>query len=304
MRYFITMFINCKIYLGIKKYLKIIKPAHIFPKNKKNYTYNYRIIFTGGKSMSYAHISKDGRCKDSDKRTHISVDVWGDFAEFSRPEFITDRATYYVPTPSACRGILNAIFCKPLKFYYQITSIEVMNPIRTILCVTNEIKEKAQGAQVLNNADYYIDSNKSRTQRYNTFLRDVYYRINADIVVRDDANPDVNITALYNQFCRRVKYGKCKYQPYFGIKGCMAFFSEPDMTKTPIAKTKDYGIMLYDVFDIKKADILDTSREDGDTTCVSFYRARMEDGIIHVPEWGDERIFTKGACEEDVREDL
>lgn len=72
----------------------------------------------------------------------IVLEVWGDFACFSNPAAKVERMTYPVPTPSAARGILSSIYCKPAEFYYQITRIEVLNPIRYISFKRNEIKSK------------------------------------------------------------------------------------------------------------------------------------------------------------------
>jgi CRISPR-associated protein Cas5d len=71
------------------------------------------------------------------------IRVWGEFACFSRPEMKVERFSYPVPTPSAARGILDAIYCKPTKFRWQVLRIEVLKPIRYIALRRNEVKEKA-----------------------------------------------------------------------------------------------------------------------------------------------------------------
>ena len=71
----------------------------------------------------------------------IVIDVWGDFACFSRPESKVERLTYPVPTPSAMRGLLSAIYSKPNEFYWQITKIEVLNKPAYISFKRNEVKE-------------------------------------------------------------------------------------------------------------------------------------------------------------------
>ena len=76
------------------------------------------------------------------------LEVWGDFACFSRPELKVERFSYPVITPSAARGIFDAIFCKPNKdptkaeFRWQITKIEVLNPPNYIALRRNEVKDK------------------------------------------------------------------------------------------------------------------------------------------------------------------
>lgn len=80
---------------------------------------------------------------DEKGNQEIVIDLWGDFALFTRTEAKVERSTYDVPTPSAIRGILEAILCKPVEFRYQVTSIEVIKPINTITFMRNEVKEKA-----------------------------------------------------------------------------------------------------------------------------------------------------------------
>lgn len=223
----------------------------------------------------------------------IVIDVWGDFAMFTRPESKVERTTYYVPTPSACRGILNAIYSKPIEFYYEITKIEIMNPIRTMSVQKNEIKSIANSKKIYDE-DYFIDTSKVRTQRISTYLRDVYYRIHASIIKREDAPPKINIQSLKSQFERRVNSGKCFFQPCFGTKECMCFFSPVDVNKKPLNINQNLGIMLYDVFDITNNIPLDTSKKDQNIIKVSFFNAEVKHGVIDVPNWGSEKILVSG----------
>lgn len=217
---------------------------------------------------------------------NVTVDVSADFAQFTRPEAKVERMSYDVPTPSACRGILNAIYSKPKEFYYEITGIDVMNPIRTLSMKKNEIQNVADTSKIYSE-DYFIDSSECRTQRMNTYLRDVYYRIYARIVVHDGMN--IDIRSLKDQFERRVAHGKCFFQPACGTRECICYFQPPDLNRVPIDQSKDFGVMLYDVFDITK----DNSEKTLDTRkktlnlCrkVTFFRAKMVNGHIDVPLW-------------------
>jgi CRISPR-associated protein Cas5d len=222
----------------------------------------------------------------------ICIDVWGNDAMFTMPSSPVERVSYKVPTPSACRGILNSIMQKPKQFYYQITAIEVMKPIRTRMVKRNEVKKKMR-------EDAPIDTNKERTQRMNIELCDVYYRIHAKIVKRPDAeryhadgeNKEVSVIALQDMFNRYVKRGQFRKQPCFGCREHFADFSLPNYDMKPIRESMDLGVMLYDVFDITDNRILKTgNRKACDSTYVTFYHAKMENGVIKVPEWGDESI--------------
>lgn len=219
---------------------------------------------------------------------NICIDVWGPFAMFTRPESKVERLTYPTPTPSACRGILNAIYCKRLEFYYEIEQIDVMNPIRLMTLRRNEVTTKADAKKAANDPDYCIDPNKVRTQRMCTYIRDVYYRIHAKIVMRDDAPSNVNLFSISDQFNRRAKNGKCFYQPWLGTRECACHFSLPDYNRQPLDISENIGIMLYDVFDIKSNIKIDTSREGkkkSGKTQVSFFNAVLEHGSVHVPAY-------------------
>ena len=228
---------------------------------------------------------------------NIVVDVWGDFAMFTRPDSKVERVTYNFPTPSACRGILNAIYSKPKEFYYEIRRIEIMKPIRTISLKKNEVQSVAYAAKSML-PGYCINSDECRTQRMSTYLVDVYYRIHAELVLRDDAPDDITIKRLEDQFNRRVTKGKCFYQPALGNRECICNFSLPDLSVSPISESRDFGITLYDVFDIRNNVPLDTSlmaQKTGNTcnTMVSFFDAKMRDGVIDVPAWDSNELFVR-----------
>lgn len=221
----------------------------------------------------------------------ISVDVYGDFACFTQPDAKIERVSYDIITPSAARGILNAIYMKPNEFFYEIRQIEVMKPIKRISMKRNEVKVKAsyKKGEILP-----IDTIKERTQRTTIYLKDVYYRIHADIHVRDDLhNPRVNRKGIISQFNHRIKKGKCFFQPYLGLSECVSDFLEPDETMQPLNISKDCGIMLYDVFDIDDNVPLSTDEKaPSGHTNIRFYHPYMINGIVNVPEYNSRELFT------------
>ncbi len=174
----------------------------------------------------------------------IELEIWGDLACFTRPELKAERVTYDVPTPSALRGILDAIYSRPASFYWQINRIEVLRPIRHFQLVRNEVSQKA-GRISFSATDEGI-----RLQRSTVALRDVHYRVAASLRLREGCT--VSAEALYAQARRRIQGGKCYYQPSLGCREFVAYFSESDEDSLPIPEDRDLGLMVYDVFDIRK----------------------------------------------------
>ena len=203
------------------------------------------------------------------------LEVSGDFACFTRPEMKVERVSYDVITPSAARSIFEAILWKPA-IRWEVRRIEVLEPIRWISVRRNEVSATAsvRNAQAAMNAGrgnlaLYIEDD--RQQRAGLFLRDVAYRLYADLVpVGEDAlkNP-----AKYREmFLRRAEKGQCVNQPYLGCREFSARFQLADASasaKLPIAETRDLGWMLYDM----------------DFTAVDdpkpqFFRAQLQAGVI------------------------
>lgn len=217
----------------------------------------------------------------------VAVDVFGKLALFTKPENKIERVTYPVMTPSAARGVLNSIYAKPNEFYYQITRIDVINPIRYFGVMRNELKGK-----VNRNFDpVFIDTNekeKGRTQRHCQYIWEPYYRIHAKIIKRDDFNnPEKSIDGILNQFKKRVKKGQCFRQPCLGTSECVAYFDSPDWNKKPCESVNlNIGNMLYDVFDITKNEPLITGGRDSNADKViklQFFDAIVKNGIMEVP---------------------
>ena len=224
-------------------------------------------------------------------RVSVAVDVWGDFACFTQSDAKVERVSYLVPTPSACRGILEAIYAKPVEFKYQITGIDVFNPIKTIRIKKNEVTRKTNVGRG-RDAAMQIVVEKNRTQRNTIYLKNVSYRIYADMLVRSESDYRVNTEKVKKEFNGRVNKGKCFYQPYLGCRECMCFFDPLDESREPIADSQDLGIMLYDIFDMKSIEPLDTYNETGSIQ-VAYYHPRMIHGHIYVPAYDSPEVFVK-----------
>ncbi len=208
----------------------------------------------------------------------IKVEVWGDLGCFSRPESKVERLTYPVITPSAARGVLSAIYSKPPEFYWQVKKIEVLSPIRYMSIKRNEVINSKIGRGM---KPMLVED--SRTQRQSVVLKDVRYRITAEMIPRKDFKGTVN--QLYEQALRRIKGGKCYYQPSLGMREFVCYFSEPTDAE-PIPINLDIGIMLYDVFDLHKYKVTDTAEP-----YVTVFKARLEQGVLNVPPFDSSEVL-------------
>ncbi|MDX2270804.1 MAG: type I-C CRISPR-associated protein Cas5c [Cyanobacteriota bacterium] len=221
----------------------------------------------------------------------LAVKVWGDFACFTRPEFGAERVSYEVMTPSAARGILEAIFWKP-EFAWSIQEIWVLKPIRRFSIVRNEMTtwqsdRSAQSWSKEGIGGFYVEDD--RAQRHTLCLRDVVYIIWADMNLKPHATD--NIAKYRDQFRRRVKQGQCHHQPYLGTREFTAYFSEIDGTEQPIDWSDELGLMLQDVdFNEEVAGAIQYKTHDSTGSRITkgtaqpkFFRARLEKGILRIP---------------------
>lgn len=207
----------------------------------------------------------------------VKVKVWGDYALFSRPEMKVERCSYDVITPSAARGILEAIYWHP-GMKWVIDKIYVKNPIRFTSVRRNEVKSKISANNVLqayNGADkpLYISTKEDIVQRASLILRDVCYVIEAHFEITENANESDNPGKFKDIIMRRLKRGECYHMPYFGCREFPVNFSICDEEKVHTIydeiPEKDLGFMLYD---------LDYS--DGNNIQPMFYRAIMKRGVL------------------------
>jgi CRISPR-associated protein Cas5d len=213
-----------------------------------------------------------------------SVKVWSDFACFTRPEFGVERVSYPVMTPSAARGVLEAIFWKP-EFNWKVREIWILEPIRHFSILRNEVTKK----QSKTLRHYYADDD--RTQRHTLGLRNVAYIIKADIQLKPHATEDI---AKYNdQFRRRVQKGQCHHQPYLGTREFSAFFAPatPEDEAQKINYSDHLGLMLLDIDFIPnqgKSTISFMNHDDHGAKVVAgkakpkFFNARVIDGVLRI----------------------
>ena len=216
----------------------------------------------------------------------IVLEVWGDFACFTPPYAKVERLTYPVPTPSAARGILSAIYSKPVEFYWQITRIEVLNPIRYISFKCNEVKSTVSVKSNVESSILYTD--EDRTQRQTQALKDVRYRIAAVICPQPGYRGTVE--QLYSQALRRIHTGKTFYQPCLGLRQFVCYFEESDGIRPPIADSMDLGLMVYDVFDLHDCTVRKKAQPK-----LSLYHAVMEQGVIQVPPYDSPEVLKGGS---------
>ena len=245
----------------------------------------------------------------SEKR--FCLEIWGDYACFTRPEMKVERVSYDVITPSASRAIFEAIFWKPA-IKWHIREIEVLAPIKNISVRRNEVGSTAGTGK---KKQIFIEDN--RLQRAGLLLRDVRYRLHAwmeyipvnkrkgttfkqvpenlwdsqevaeirKTIKACEAKKDETPGKYLAMFERRAKKGQCFNQPYLG---CREFSANFELVKdtysysngySPIQENRDLGFMLYDLDFSNPKDIRP-----------AFYRAEMKNGKIIVPEWDSDEV--------------
>lgn len=209
-----------------------------------------------------------------DMQVPLEVVVWGPLACFTRPEMKVERVTYPVPTASAARGVLEAIFWKP-EFTWDVREIWVLKPIHYASFLRNEVKSRASetSAQRWATDGGGFDSTDDRTQRNTLALRDVAYLIRAQVMLKPDCVADV---AKYrDQFRRRVAKGQCFAQPYLGCREFTASFGPPGSNERPQPIIEDLGMMLWD---------LDYAPDASGRGTPRFIPVRIVNGVIRFPE--------------------
>lgn len=218
------------------------------------------------------------------------LEVWGDIACFTRPEFKVERVSYDVITPSAARAIFEAILFKRYAMRWQITKIEVLNPIRWISIRRNEVGAVASPR----GSGIFIE--EKRQQKNTLMLKDVRYRLWAKLVYipvskrpeeafgKHKPGDDENPRKYYEMFERRASQGQCFTQPYLGTRECAASYRLVDIEKETlhpaICEDRDFQFMLYDM------DFSDITNPQP-----MFFRARMDKGVIIVPSLESEEVL-------------
>lgn len=205
----------------------------------------------------------------------VKVKVWGDYALFSRPEMKVERCSYDVMTPSAARGILEAIYWHP-GMCWIIDKIYVQKPIRFTTIRRNEVKSKISASNVLSvyngtKKPLYLSTKTEIVQRASLLLSDVSYVIEAHFEMTEKAEKSDNPGKFKDIIMRRLKNGSCYHMPYFGCREFPANFClcEDEKIETAYCGERDLGFMLYDM-DYSNLENIQPM----------FFRAIMREGVI------------------------
>ena len=206
----------------------------------------------------------------------VCLRVWGERACFTRPEMKVERVSYEVITPSAARGVLEAVLWKP-QMRWIVQRIDVLKPVGKASVRRNEVGHKASVDNLLaamagRSARLGIDIEEARQQRAAVILRDVDYLVHARICLTERAGPDDSVTKYVEIFRRRAASGQCFHHPYLGTREFAAEFALVEGTPpVPVSDTRDLGWMLYDI---------DYS---GAKPMPLFFEARLDAGTLAVP---------------------
>jgi len=207
----------------------------------------------------------------------IKLKVYGDYACFTRPEMKVERVSYDVITPSAARGIIEAIYWKPA-IRWVIDRIYVINEIKFTNVRRNEVSQKISSSNVKTAMtggllELYQIAPEIRQQRASMILKDVCYVIEAHFEMTKKAGVEDTPEKHYNIALRRMRQGQCYHQPCLGTREFAANFEivEGETPESFYSGKMDLGWMLWDIdFQNEMAPI--------------FYRPIMKDGIIEVED--------------------
>ena len=201
------------------------------------------------------------------------IEVWGDYACFSRPEMKSERVSYDVMTPSAARGLVEAIYWHPgLKYY--IDMIYVLAPIKFTNIRRNEVKATLLASAALSAAKGgtppAMYTTQEIKQRAAMVLQDVHYVIDCHFELTDKVAPGDNAGKFQDILRRRLARGQCYHTPYFGCREFPVSFREWQGGAIPaIELTQDLGWMLYDM-----------DYSDSNDIKAQFFRARLDRGVL------------------------
>jgi CRISPR-associated protein Cas5d len=216
----------------------------------------------------------------------IKLHIWGDYACFTRPEMKVERVSYDVITPSAARGIIEAVHWKPA-IRWVIDRIHVLQPVRFESIRRNEVASKISASKIktamrtqrANDLYLVADDSTERQQRASTVLRDVAYIIEAHFELTDLATDKDNEGKHLDMFNRRARDGQCFHQPCMGVREFPAYFALIEPGKplprsglTPEQQNRDLGWMLHDI-------------DFANGMMPHFFKAELKDGVISIPDF-------------------
>ena len=216
----------------------------------------------------------------------FKIEIKGNYALFCRPELKVERVSYDVITPSAARGILEAVFWKPA-IRYVIDQITVCSHIQFDSIRRNEVNSKIsyvspqKAAKDLANGNLYLASNADRAQRSARVLRCVRYLIDVHFELTDKVGASDNEGKYAEMIKRYHRKGMNFHAPYLGVREFPAkvrLIEEGESLPEPIDESRDLGLMLYDMEYSKEKD------ENGNTWVTefrpTFFWANMQNGIL------------------------
>ena len=214
------------------------------------------------------------------------LELSGPYACFTRPEMKVERVSYDVMTPSAARACFEAILWKPA-IRWHVRKIEVLKPVRWINLRRNEVagvvsNRNVEAAMKNGAGDLALYIEDERQQRAGLFLRDVAYRVHADLEFRREADPGATAMKYQETFERRANKGQCVNQPYLGCREFAAAFRLVDGSSVEplvIDETRDLGFMLHDLDFSKPSD-----------PQPRFFRAELKNGVVNVPAWDSAEV--------------
>ena len=217
----------------------------------------------------------------------IRIEVWGDYACFTRPEMKTERVSYDIMTPSAARGLIESIYWHP-GIRWVVDRIHVLAPIRFTNLRRNEVKStvSARSARTVmerGQGELYLVTSQDIQQRASLLLRDVHYVIEAHFdLVPEKATAGDNPGKFQDIATRRIAKGQFYHQPCFGCREFPAHFApcqEIPACPEELRGERDLGYMLYDMDYTNLEDIRPL-----------FFRASLHDGVLHVPPRNSEEV--------------
>lgn len=233
----------------------------------------------------------------------VKLRVWGDFAAFNRPEMKVERVSYDCITPSAARGILEAIYWKP-QIRWIIDRLHVLKPIRFTHFRRNEVASKiairsVQQAKKSGRGRLGLEVGTDRQQRAAMVLRDVAYGIEAHLEVLDPTDADGRRldkpeAKHLDSFNRRASRGQYFHHPYLGCREFPASFElVDDFPACPeeLLGERDLGVMLYDIEFVPDSNgtVVESSAGVRVSAQPHFFQARMRDGVVELPHPGERR---------------
>lgn len=220
------------------------------------------------------------------KTKPFRLKVWGENACFTRPELKVERVSYDVMTPSAARGVLEAILWKPA-IRWVLERIDVLHPIRWESVRRNEV------GSLMSPRSEGLFIEDTRQQKAGMLLRDVAYVLHAHLELTNRAGPQDNLVKFQEMFLRRASAGQCFHQPYLGCREFPANFeliAQGEEGPVPIEASTELGLMLFDLVHDATSD-KDHVHHCGPGCRASFFRAKLERGVLTVPAPGSKEVL-------------